>query len=476
MAEEDDPRRRFVEDPGAMMALHPGLPQYRWCQPAAMILGAWLLTQPLVFDYGSRALVVSDVISGASAIAVAAAAMAAKGRAWLSYANAFVGLWVMFAPLAFWAPSPASYMQGTLIGALLITFSFVLPMSMEMPGPEVPAGWSYNPSSWSQRVPIVFLGLVGFVLSRPMAGFQLGHADSVWEPFFGEGTVRVLRSEVSKAWPVSDAGLGAMTYMIEVLSTIMGDPRRWRTMPWMVALFGVAVVPLGLTSIVLIVMQPLVVGHWCTLCLATAAAMLLMIPLSLDEVVASVQLLNASRKEGKPLRRTFWRGGTMPGAYRSIGRRPEGWRLKEMLGGARGTWTLSLCAALGAWLMLAPAALGTGGNAADSDHLVGALVMTISIVAWAEVARPFRFLLVPLGLWLLAAPWALEGGTAAHAWSSALSGALLVPLSLPLGRVVESYGTYDPWAAWPRGAGGPSGRTGARPGARAPLPAPGPRR
>lgn len=36
----------------------------------------------------------------------------------------------------------------------------------------------------------------------------------------------------------------------------------------------------------LVVMQPLAVGAWCTLRLFTAAAMLLMIPLSLDEVVA----------------------------------------------------------------------------------------------------------------------------------------------------------------------------------------------
>jgi len=99
-------------------------------------------------------------------------------------------------------------------------------------------------------------------------------------------------------WPVSDADLGAMTYMVELLFTFMGDRRRWRTMPWMVALFGVAVIPLGITSIVLVMMQPVVVGHWCTLCLITASAMLLMIPLSLDEVAAMIQFLNHSRKLG----------------------------------------------------------------------------------------------------------------------------------------------------------------------------------
>jgi uncharacterized membrane protein len=205
-----------------------------------------------------------------------------------------------------------------LIGMFLITFSFVIPMSMSMPGPEVPPGWSYNPSTWVQRAPIIALGLIGFFLSRPMAAYQLGYIDSIWEPFFsgaaGNGTETILTSDVSKAWPISDAGLGAATYLIEVLSTFMGDQRRWRTMPWMVAIFGIAVIPLGIISVVLVIMQPVMVGAWCTLCLFAAAAMLLMVPLALDEVVAMIQFLNHSRKRGKSVWRTFIRGGSRPDA------------------------------------------------------------------------------------------------------------------------------------------------------------------
>lgn len=442
-------RGRFIEDPGAMMALHPSMSVYKWCQFAIMILGVCLISQPISFSYRSPWLIASDLACGAAAVAIAAATLAGR-RPWLSYANALVGLWLMFAPLAFWAPDAAGYALDTLIGALLIAFSLVIPMSMEMPGPEVPPGWTYNPSSWSQRVPIVALGLVGFALSRAMAGYQLGHADTVWEPFFGSGTVRILESEVSKAWPVSDAGLGAMAYMVELLSTIMGDPRRWRTMPWMVGVFGLAVIPLGLASIILIIMQPLVVGEWCTLCLISAASMLLMIPLSLDEVVASVQLLNQSRKEGKSLWRVFWRGASPPGAHKSLPARPESWRVAEMLGGVRGTPGLYASAALGAWLMFSPAVFGSAGAAADSDHLVGALVITVAAIAWAEVGRAARFLNVALGFWLIAAPWLLEGAAGLSRWNSALAGALLIPLSLPLGRIGERYGSFDPWVYWPR--------------------------
>ena len=170
-------------------------------------------------------------------------------------------------------------------------------MSME-PGPDVPRGWSYNPSSWPQRAPIIALALVGFFLSRQMAAFELGHITTLSDPFFGIGTERVLTSAVSRAFPIPDAGLGAFAYMIEFLMGFMGDKRRWRTMPWMVTFFGILVVPLGVVSIALIILQPLAVGAWCTPCLAAAAAMIVMIALTLDEVVAMLQFLVQARGEG----------------------------------------------------------------------------------------------------------------------------------------------------------------------------------
>ncbi len=48
-----------------------------------------------------------------------------------------------------------------------------------------PPGWSYNPSGWSQRLPIVGLALVGFGIATYLTLFQVGVLSSVWEPFFG---------------------------------------------------------------------------------------------------------------------------------------------------------------------------------------------------------------------------------------------------------------------------------------------------
>ena len=70
-----------------------------------------------------------------------------------------------------------------------------------------------------------------YSLSRYMAALQLGHISHAWDPFFGAGTERIVTSEVSEAWPVADAGLGATVYVLEIVSGIIGDKRRWRTMP-----------------------------------------------------------------------------------------------------------------------------------------------------------------------------------------------------------------------------------------------------
>lgn len=39
-------------------------------------------------------------------------------------------------------PDAATYMNDTLVGALVVTFAILVPMKMKMPGPEVPLGWS----------------------------------------------------------------------------------------------------------------------------------------------------------------------------------------------------------------------------------------------------------------------------------------------------------------------------------------------
>ena len=187
--------------------------------------------------------------SGLAVIALSGLALA-RPRSWLPWAVALVGVWLLLAPLVFWTASPAAYAVDTLIGTLVIVFAVMVPpqpgLSREaLASPaDVPLGWSYSPSSYVQRVPIVALAFIGLFVSRYLGAFQLGHIDSLWDPFFSghgggrNGTEAVVTSSVSKAFPIADAGFGAVAYILDILTGIIGDQRRWRTMPWLVLLFG----------------------------------------------------------------------------------------------------------------------------------------------------------------------------------------------------------------------------------------------
>ena len=427
--------------PGAMMHRGPV-----WPHVANIGLGVWLMTGAAAMGSPTWAMRVSDLVSGALVLALSLLSLSSHPfwKFWAPWANSLVGVWLLFAPLVFWSRA-AEYTNDTLVGTFVIIFAVLAPgmpgMRM-LPGPDAPPGWSYNPSSWSQRSPIIALAAVGFFLSRQMTAYQLEHITSFRDPFFGDGTVRVLTSEVSRAFPIPDAGLGAVAYMIEVLMGFMGDKARWRTMPWMVTFFGILVVPLGVVSITLMILQPVAVGAWCTPCLIAAVAMLVMVALTLDEVVAMVQFLVQARQEGQSLWEVFWAGGTLHAAPAStaVVVRPDVISPGALVWGVTLPWNLVATIVAGVWLMVAPAIFGTTGSAAHSDHVVGALIVTVAAIALAEVGRATRFVNVLFGAWIVAAPWLLNGATASAAWSDGIAGALVVVLSVPRGRIREQYG------------------------------------
>ena len=174
----------------------------------------------------------------------------------------------------------------------------------------IPPGWRTNPSGWGQRLPIVVVALVGFAIATYLTLFQYGVVDTVWEPFFGDGSETVLESSLSRVLPVSDAALGALGYLADAVTGVMFGVQRWRRRPWIVILFGVAVGPFGLTSVLLVIAQPLLYDAYCTLCLVSAAISLSMIPPAVDEVLASLQHLRRVRRDGGSVWRAFWKGSS----------------------------------------------------------------------------------------------------------------------------------------------------------------------
>lgn len=172
---------------------------------------------------------------------------------------------------------------------------------------SIPPGWDYNPADWSQRIPIVALAMVGFGIATYLTLWQYRVIGHVWEPFFGDGSRVILDSELSYVLPVSDAALGALAYLGDAVTGVIGGRNRWRRMPWIVVVFSILVGPLGAVSIGLVIAQPIVYGEWCTLCIASAVVSVAMIAPAMDEALASLQYLRRAYDEpGRSLWRTFW--------------------------------------------------------------------------------------------------------------------------------------------------------------------------
>ncbi len=200
-----------------------------WTNVTVMMLGLWLITSPFTFNYTSAAMRWSDIGSGVLLMFLAGAAVRPRFDFVGRWGASLVGLWLQFAPLVFWAPEPAAYVNDALVGALVIALTILVPMmpgmahhmSMMKPGPEIPPGWSYNPSSWHQRAPMIAIAFMSWLISRHLAAYQIGYITAIWEPFFGEGTVRVLTSEVmfgSQATAAdSDHLVGALVVTIAVI-------------------------------------------------------------------------------------------------------------------------------------------------------------------------------------------------------------------------------------------------------------------
>lgn len=152
------------------------------------------------------------------------------------------------------------------------------------------------------------VALVGAAIAIYLALYQWRAVSSVWEPFFGNGSRTILNSKISHILPVPDAALGAFGYMLDAIMGAIGGRDRWRRMPWLVIVFGIAVGPLGIITIMLVILQPVMFGAFCTLCLASAVVSVAMIGPAMDEILASAQYVKSVGTAGSSAWRAFWTG------------------------------------------------------------------------------------------------------------------------------------------------------------------------
>jgi uncharacterized membrane protein len=302
--------------------------------------------------------------------------------------------------------------------------------------------WRYNPSSWRNRIPICVLGGIAFVISSYMALYQWRLIDGVWDPFFGAQSRQVLDSDVSedmRGWiGIPDAALGALAYLGDAIYGLAGSTRRWQYRPWMVVLFGIDVIPLGIVSAVLVAMQGTVVGAWCSLCLVTAAISLVLVLLAYDEVWSTLLYLrDVWRRHHSPrvLWERFW--GVAPAEPIARARRGP-------VSGAM--WARDLELALALWLAASPWIFGhAAASARLHDLSVAAAVAVAALLSYGRRTRRAHLAELPLAAWLVGYGW----WSAAEAATAASQNHVVVGLLLAMLAIVPSEANRPPlgWRA-----------------------------
>ncbi|WP_046472225.1 vitamin K epoxide reductase family protein [Allosalinactinospora lopnorensis] len=470
-----DHQRRYLWVPwtlvllGIWQLLAPASLGYRndelWSVPSGG-RGVWFAEEATLDALRASLMTWSDIASGVLLVLFGLWALRPdRPLAW--WGACLVGVWLLFAPIVLWAPTASGFVNSSLVGILVIALAVVIPGVPNEPGfvvkgPSTPRGWSYNPSSRPQRAILVVFAFAGLMVSRYLAAYQLGYIEEVWDPLFGfsTGTQEVLDSDVSHAVPISDAGLGGIAYSLELLLVFMGGAARWRTSPWMVAVFGILVIPLGLSHVALIMSMPVAVQSWCTLCFVAGLVVLPMIVLTVDEVVAAGQHVREANRRGDrggSWWKVFWLGGGSEGSVPDK-RTPEMLEFPERplsvtassLWGASVPIALVGAAVLGMWLYAAPGVFGIeiDSAAAAVGHLGGTFVVVATVMAMAEVLRPLRLLAFAGGAVIAIAIW-FTGAGAGYTVALTLTGLVIMALSVPRGPVRDDYGGWDRIVSWP---------------------------
>lgn len=429
---------------------------YTWVLYLNMVIGLWLISDPFTFNYALPITVYSTIGSGVAIILLSFLALHPY-RIWAKWGIIFVGLGLYFIPMVFYSETAASFSTLYIIATLIVGLNLLVTNQpgyhlFRTPGPVTPPGWSYNPSAWEERIPVLTIAWIGFLVARYMGAYQLDYIGNITDPAFGDGTMKVLDSKVSESFPVSDATLGAVSYILDVLMGYLGSTARWRTMPWVVIIFAILIIPLGVVSITLVILQPVAVGYWCFYCLITAFISVSMMPFTFDEAAASIGFLIKARKEGHSFWKVFWKGGTLKNW--PVEEYPE-YKQDRLLHSTvshlfadlkNKPWFLFICAGIGIWIMVIPGMFGfSESTLGKSNIIVGALTFTFSIATMSEVARVGRFVNILFALWLAGSvfffiPENTEAGYKIAHWISA---AALIGFSIPTGPVVDKHSMWD---------------------------------
>jgi hypothetical protein len=91
-------------------------------------------------------------------------------------------------------------------------------------------------------------------------------------------------------------------------------------------------------------------------------------------------------------------------------------------------WPLVVCVALGLWLLAAPRVMAYGGGIRTQREIFGPIAAAVALIAISQATRPLRYMLLPIGIWLVAAPLFTPPDTSLALLNSVLVGGALMAL------------------------------------------------
>jgi uncharacterized membrane protein len=171
-------------------------------------------------------------------------------------------------------------------------------------------GQTEEESSEPSRIPVVIVALAGCCLATYLTLYQWHVLSSVWDPIWGSASSEaVLTSGLSRALPLPDATLGAIGYAVEAAAAV-ALASRLRGIPAAHLVYGLIVAAMAAVSFLLVLTQAFVIGHFCFLCLLSAAMSFIAAGLAREDVLAAFSWPLRSHAFNKSPRRELKGGGS----------------------------------------------------------------------------------------------------------------------------------------------------------------------
>ena len=93
--------------------------------------------------------------------------------------------------------------------------------------------------------------------------------------------------------------------------------------------------------------------------------------------------------------------------------------------------------------MIIPSFYAINPALATSNYIFGPILFSVSVISLAEVFRALRWLLIPIGAWIILAPLILAGAMLEPILFNFIAGVIVILCAIKRGPILERYGAWE---------------------------------